>query len=671
MDISSISFSKFTLLISLLNLLSFFCISSTAQQIYVDNKQNDCYNNNTLPFTNGFQCNNPNRSTCTSYLVFRSQPPYDSATTIGYLLGSEPSQIARINNITDIDKIPLNNLVIVPVTCSCSGKYYQHTTFYTMKYTGETYFFTANNTFQGLTTCQALMAQNPQHDSRKLTARMNLTVPLRCACPTKNQTDAGFNFLLSYLINWGEDISSIADTFDNGVTEESINEANELSAEDTIFPFTTLLVPFKTEPRIKQKSPGSLPPAAPPAPADEPVTDNKPSPMKWVGIGIGAGLFLLLLTGFLVWFLLCRRRRRSRYHSEPVAVSEVKNVLVMGGKDSDEYDSKKQAGSYGNNYSYTSVSSEGARYSMDSLILYKFEELQKATGFFREENRIQGSVYRGVINGDDAAIKKTKGDVTYEINILKQLNHSNVIRLSGFCKHDGNTYLVYEFVENGSLSNWLHNKHNLGWKQRAQIACQIADGLNYLHNDANPSYIHKDLKSSNILLDSNWRAKIANFGVARSLAQTNIQEEEDVEAGGMQLTRHVVGTKGYMAPEYLESGVITPKMDVFAFGVIILELLSGKEAATMSTLDNGKMGGDELLSESVKVVLEGENVREKLVGFIDPSLKKEYPLDLAFSMAQLAMECVSPDMNARPSMLKVFTQLSKILSSSLDWDPSV
>ncbi|MCL7030681.1 hypothetical protein MKW94_010518 [Papaver nudicaule] len=394
--------------------------------------------------------------------------------------------------------------------------------------------------------------------------------------------------------------------------------------------------------------------------------------MKWVGIGIGAGLFLLLLTGFLVWFLLCRRRRRgTRRDSEAVAVSEVKNVYVMGGKDSDSYDSKKQGTTYGNNYSYTSVSSEGARYAMDSLILYKFEELQKATGFFSEENRIQGSVYRGKINGDDAAIKKTKGDVSNEINILKQLNHSNVIRLSGFCLHDGNTFLVYEFVENGSLSHWLHNHHNLGWKQRAQIAYQIADGLNYLHNDANPSYIHKDLKSSNILLDSNWRAKIANFGVARSLAQTNLQEEENDEAGGMQLTRHVVGTKGYMAPEYLESGVITPKMDVFAFGVIILELLSGKEASTMVLADEGKIVGDKLLSESIKIVLEGENVREKLVGFIDPSLKKEYPLDLAFSMAQLAMECVSPDMNSRPTMLKVFTQLSKILSSSLDWDPSV
>ncbi|KAI3989488.1 hypothetical protein MKX01_022763 [Papaver californicum] len=661
-----ISFSKFTLLISLLNLSS----SSNAQQIYVDNKQNDCYTKETLPFTNGFKCNNPNRSTCPSYLTFRSQPLYDSATTIGYLLGSQPSEIARINNITDIDKIPLDTLVIAPVTCSCSGKYYQHTSFYTMKYTAETYFFIANNTYQGLTTCQALMTQNPDHDSRNLTIGLNLTVPLRCACPTRNQTSAGFNFLLSYLVDWGDGISTIAGKFDNGVTEESINEANELSADDTIYPFTTLLVPFKTEPKIIQKSSGSLPPSAPPTPADDPTPDNKPSPMKWVGIGIGAGLFLLLLTGFLVWFLLYRRRR-TRYHSEPVAVSEVKNALVMGGKDSDYYDSKKQAVSYGNNYSYTSVSSEGARYAMDSLIKYKFEELQKATGFFREENRIQGSVYRGVINGDDAAIKKTKGDVSNEINILKQLNHSNVIRLSGFCLHDGNTFLVYEFVENGSLSNWLHNHHNLGWKQRVQIAYQIADGLNYLHNDANPPYIHKDLKSSNILLDSNWRAKIANFGVARSLAQANLQEEENDEAGGMQLTRHVIGTKGYMAPEYLESGVITPKMDVFAFGVIILELLSGKEAATMSSLDNGKMGGDELLSESVKMVLEGENVREKLVGFIDPSLKKEYPLDLAFSMAQLAMECVSPDMNSRPSMLKVFTQMSKILSSSLDWDPSV
>lgn len=313
-----------------------------------------------------------------------------------------------------------------------------------------------------------------------------------------------------------------------------------------------------------------------------------------------------------------------------------------------------------------SVSSEGIRYAVESMTVYKLEDLQRATNDFSESNRIKGSVYRGSIKGDDAAIKIMKGDVSSEINILKQINHTNIIRLSGFCVNEGNTYLVYEYAENNSLSDWLHlSKHKesnvLGWKQRMQIAYDAADALNYLHNYTNPPYIHKNLKSSNILLDFGLRAKVANFGLARSV--------EYEEEGGLQLTRHVVGTHGYMAPEYIENGVITPKMDVFAFGVVLLEILSGRNPIT--SFDEGeKNGTGESLWVSISQVLEGENVREKLKDFVDPNLKHEYPLDLAFSLADLANKCVSRDLNSRPTMSEVFMTLSKIVSSSLDWDPS-
>ncbi|XP_042988562.1 protein LYK5-like [Carya illinoinensis] len=122
-----------------------------------------------------------------------------------------------------------------------------------------------------------------------------------------------------------------------------------------------------------------------------------------------------------------------------------------------------------------------------------------------------------------------------------------------------------------------------------------------------------------------------------------------------------------MAPKYIENGVITPKLDVFAFGVVVLELLSGREAAAA-----GKDGGDreELPFASIRLVLEGDNVRDKLREFVDPSLGHEYPLDLAFSIAQLAKNCAAHDLNSRQAMAEVFMTLSKILSSSLDWDPS-
>jgi serine/threonine protein kinase len=299
------------------------------------------------------------------------------------------------------------------------------------------------------------------------------------------------------------------------------------------------------------------------------------------------------------------------------------------------------------------------------LTKYKYQELQNATNFFSEENKIKGSVYRASFKGDDAAVKILKGDVSSEINILKRINHANIIRLSGFCVYKGNTYLVYEFSENKSLDDWLHiekvksNSMFLSWFHRVQIAHDVADALNYLHNYANPPHVHKNLKSGNILLDRNFRGKVSNFGLAR------VMENEGEE--GFQLTRHVIGTQGYMAPEYIENGLITPKMDVFAFGVVILELLSGREVVN-DDKNNGL--GDQLLSSSINQVFEGENVKEKLRGFMDPNLRDEYPLELAYSMAEIAKRCVAKDLNLRPNVSEVFMVLSKIHSSTLDWDPS-
>ncbi|XP_010270638.1 PREDICTED: protein LYK5-like [Nelumbo nucifera] len=614
---------------------------SHAQQAYVNNKQLNCYNN--LSVTKGFLCNGPQKS-CNSYLTFRSHPPYNSAVTIAYLLGSDASDIAKLNNISDIDTVPIDILLIVPVKCTCSGNFYQHNANYTLNSASETYLLVANDTYQALTTCQAMMDQNP-YESHNLSVGMRLLVPLRCACPTKNQTESGVKFLLTYLIKQGDNVSAIGQMF--GVDADSINEANELQENSVIYYFTPILIPLKTEPTpIQTASPPTLPQS--PEQSIGPDKGSKAS-KKWifVGIGIGVGLLFMALSGFLVWFT----RVRSR---QSMPIPEVKKL----GTDSVDYSAISESQQVGY------VSSEGVRYIIESLMVYKFEELQRATEFFSEDHHIKGSVYHGVIKGDNAAIKRMKGDVSNEVNMLKQINHSNVIRLSGFCVHEGNTYLVYEFAEKGSLNDCLHEKgyknssSPLGWKQRIQIAHDVADGLNYLHNYISPPYIHKDLKSDNILLDGNFRAKIANFGLA-----TRVVEEEE----GLQLTRHVVGTHGYMAPEYIESGVVTPKLDVFAFGVIMLELLSGRDAVSAS--DDEKKG-DLLLSAEIKQVLEGEHVREKLRDFMDPVLRHEYPLDLAFSMAQLAMNCVNQDLCSRPSIPEVFISLSKILSSSLDWDPS-
>ncbi|CAA6670416.1 unnamed protein product [Spirodela intermedia] len=483
------------------------------------------------------------------------------------------------------------------------------------------------------------MAQNPDHDSRRLVVNLELVVPMRCACPSWNQSAAGAKYLLSYLVTWGDTIGDIAAKFD--ATKQAVLDANNLNTSDTIFPFTTILVPLKTEPTKLEVIPSPPPPPVAESPADGEGEGEGGSGKRpiIVGVGVGAAV-LVLLSGFLaVWFVSHRRRRRRFYQEEE------------GGK------------------SLSKSSPPPHQKMLDSLTVYAFEDLEKATGSFSEERRIKGSVYHAIINGDSAAVKRVKGDVSSEINILKQVNHSNVIRLSGFCHNEGSTYLVYEFAEKGSLADWIHSAaaqkelsagDHLDWTRRVGIACEIADGLNYLHNCTSPPYIHKDLKSSNILLDGEFTAKVGNFGLARPAA-----EEDGASA---QLTRHVMGTQGYMAPEYLDHGLVSPKLDVFAFGVVLLELLSGREAVYPDSAGEGKR--DCLLSAAVAGVLSGEDVREKLKNFMDPRLQQEYPFSIAFAMAQLAMRCVAEDPNSRPNSGDLLVALSAIHRSSLDWDPS-
>lgn len=531
----------------------------------------------------------------------------------------------------------------------------------------------ANNTYQGLTTCQAMMAQNPI-DFRNLHVHDQLTVPLMCACPTAQQAKKyGAKYLVSYLVTWGDDISQIANMF--AADMQSVLDANELKANDVIYPFTPILVPIKSVPtQIKLPSPPPTPSPPPlnPNPTTTP-TGSGGSSKKWVylGVGIGAGVLVISLCSFFFWFCILHPSKK------PVSTEQGEGKGDKKDPESAEYTPLpvSYSSSQTQNTKSWSVDLDGFKGAIGSLTIYKFSEVEKATGKFSEGNRIKGSVFRGEFNGDDAAIKKLKGSVpNYEINLLKHINHSNIIRLSGYCIHEGNTYLVYEFAEKGSLDDWLffgQQKHQseddslslpiLGWKQRVQIACNVADALNYLHSYVNPPYIHKNLKSSNVLLDSSYRAKITNFGLART-----IQDED--ENGLFHLTKHVVGTHGYLAPEYIENGIVTPKLDVFAFGVVLLELLSGKPAVRPS--GNNKGGTDDLLFVVIRNVFEGEDVREKLMGFMDYNIRREYPLDLAYSTAQLAYKCVHQDMNSQPSMSEVSMILSKIYSSSLDWDPS-
>ncbi|PAN04470.1 hypothetical protein PAHAL_1G069700 [Panicum hallii] len=653
----------------LLLLLLAAAAPARGQQEYEANKQNACYATNASSVL-GYACNATPASApaCDSYLVFRSSPPYTTPVLVSYLLNSSPDAVAAANAVPTVSPLAASSLVLAPVPCACTpGGYYQHNSSYKIQFRGETYFIVANLTYQGLTTCQALIAQNPLHDSRSLVEGDNLTVPLRCACPSPAQAARGVRHLLSYLVTWGDEVTSIAARF--RVPARDVLDANSLNADQTIYPFTTLLIPLRAPPTPDMLA-SPAPPPAPTPPQTVPAPSGGSGKGKWVGVGVGVGCGALALAGIVgLLFLRARRRRRQR-RGDGESGRQGKVVLDMSL--SAEYGALASGKQTTNTTTSSSSSAtrslvaSDVRGAVEALTVYKYSELEKATAGFAEERQVPGtSVYRAVINGDAAAVKRVAGNVSGEVGILMRVNHSCLVRLSGLCLHRGDTYLVFEFAENGALSDWLHGGggggHTLRWRQRVQVAFDVADGLNYLHNYTNPPCVHKNLKSSNVLLDADLRAKVSSFGLARAVTPAD---------GGAQLTGHVVGTQGYLAPEYLEHGLITPKLDVFAFGVILLELLSGKEAA----FADAETGEEALLWEAAEEALVadgGEDVdRVKVRAFADPRLHGDYPMDLALAVAALALRCVAREPRARPAMDEVFVSLSAVYNSTLDWDPS-
>ncbi|KAL6222477.1 hypothetical protein ACLB2K_005869 [Fragaria x ananassa] len=572
--------SFLSLISSIIIVASFCCISVIhAQQPYEGQAFTDCYNPDVSKSVFGYTCNGFNRS-CQTYLTFRSQPPYNTVTSIASMLASDPYQLEEINSVSESATFATDKLVLVPVTCSCSGQYYQLNTSHVVVH-GDTFLVIGNNTFQGLSTCQAIMKQNSNLTTKNLYTGTRLTIPLRCACPTKNQTDLGINYLMSYLITPGDYVSKISDRFDtdtgwtleaNGLSEEAAN----------IYPFTTLLVPLENPPSSSQTTlpPSSSPPSSPAIPP----ASSKNSKKIWVYVVAGAigGGGIVLVIAFLIFYTFIRRSKKK---TDTVVVSESIEALEKPPQKRGDEESESQD-------FLVSVSSDIAHMAL-SLKVYNFEELQTATENFSSSCLIKGSVFRGIFDGDVAAVKQMTGNVSKEINLLNKINHSNLIRLSGVCFNDGHWYLIYEYAANGPLR------------------------LDYLHSFT--THVHKDRKSSNILLDSDFRAKIADFGLARSA---------DAQDGHFSLTNHIVGTIGYMAPEYLENGLISTKLDVYTFGALMYELLTGKEVAVLYEQNVH-------LSDTLNSLLNNEDDGQNLRQFMDPALQENYPPELAIFVIKL------------------------------------
>ncbi|KAJ0051492.1 hypothetical protein Pint_00045 [Pistacia integerrima] len=311
-----------------------------------------------------------------------------------------------------------------------------------------------------------------------------------------------------------------------------------------------------------------------------------------------------------------------------------------------------------------------------NLRVFSFSELKQATNDFSRLLKIGeggfGIVYKGSIKPADGkgdstvvAIKKLNRDGLQghkqwvaEVQFLGVVEHPNLVKLIGYCAVDGERgiqrLLVYEFMPNRSLEDHLFSRAfpPLPWKTRLQIILGAAEGLAYLHEGLEVQVIFRDFKSSNVLLDENFKPRLSDFGLAR----------EGPLAGRTHVSTAVVGTYGYAAPDYIETGHLTAKSDVWSFGVVLYEILTGRRS-----LERNRPKSEQKLLEWVKQY----PVDSRKFGLImDQRLENEYSINEARKIAKLADSCLSKSAKDRPKMSQVVERLKQVVQISEEVDSS-
>lgn len=301
--------------------------------------------------------------------------------------------------------------------------------------------------------------------------------------------------------------------------------------------------------------------------------------------------------------------------------------------------------------------------TVDKSVEFSYEELSKATNDFSMANKIGeggfGAVFYAELRGEKAAIKKmdmqASREFLAELKVLTHVHHLNLVRLIGYCT-EGSLFLVYEYIENGNLSEHLRRsgRDPLPWSARVQIALDSARGLEYIHEHTVPVYIHRDIKPANILIDKNFHGKVADFGLTRL-----------TEVGSTSLPTRLVGTFGYMPPEYAQYGDVSTKVDVYAFGVVLYELISAKEAIVKLNDSASETRGLVALFDDA---LSHPDPKEDLKKLVDQRLGEDYPIESIHKMAQLAKACTQENPQLRPSMRSIVVALMTLSSTTEDWD---
>ncbi|CAN1761488.1 Probable LRR receptor-like serine/threonine-protein kinase At5g10290 [Linum perenne] len=345
-------------------------------------------------------------------------------------------------------------------------------------------------------------------------------------------------------------------------------------------------------------------------------------PKVGIIVGVVGGLVCILLAGGLIYFI-CMYRHRGFKHEVFVDVAgEVDRRIAFG-----------------------------------QLKRFSWRELQLATDNFNEKHILGqggfGKVYKGVLpDGTKIAVKRLTdfespgGDAAFqrEVEMISVAVHRNLLRLIGFCTTPTERLLVYPFMQNLSVAYRLRGKRKpeeavLDWETRKRVALGAARGLEYLHEHCNPKIIHRDVKAANVLLDEDYEAVVGDFGLAKlvDVRKTNV-------------TTQVRGTMGHIAPEYLSTGKSSERTDVFGYGILLLEVVTGQRAIDFSRLEEED---DVLLLDHVKK-LERE---KRLDAIVDRNLKKNYNMGEVEMMIKVALLCTQASPEDRPAMSEVVRML--------------
>ncbi|KAK7401248.1 hypothetical protein VNO78_12582 [Psophocarpus tetragonolobus] len=547
---------------------------------------------------------------------------------------TKPEDIVSYNK----DTVPNKDLVIadtrvnVPFPCDCiDGEFLGHTFRYDVQ-SQDTYEHVATSVFSNLTDVAWLRKFN-DYPPNNIPDTGFLNVTVNCSCG--NSDVSNYGLFVTYPLRPGETLGTVAAnlSLDSGLLQRYNPSVNFNQGSGLVY------VPGKDQNGsyvLLQSSSGGLAGGA----------------IAGIAVGVVAVLLLLGVCIYVGYF------RKKKIQKEELLPSDSSALFAPDGKDETSRSGTNETSGPGGAAVITGI-------TVDKSVEFSYEELATATDNFNLANKIGqggfGSVYYAELRGEKAAIKKmdmqASKEFLAELKVLTRVHHLNLVRLIGY-SIEGSLFLVYEYIENGNLSQHLRgsgSRDPLPWATRVQIALDSARGLEYIHEHTVPVYIHRDIKSANILIDKNFRGKVADFGLTKL-----------TEVGSSSLpTGRLVGTFGYMPPEYAQYGDVSPKVDVYAFGVVLYELISAKEAIVKTSEYEADSKGLVALFEGV---LSQPDPTDELSKLVDPRLGDNYPIDSVRKMAQLAKACTQDTPQLRPSMRSIVVALMTLSSTTDDWD---